>query len=136
MCIFCAIVIYYCTHTHTHSLVCDDCEALHHGDCPIHGPLRILPEGSGFDETSNQHTSIPVPAELTIKPSSIANAGLGVFANQFIPRGVRVGPYEGRTVPKDKMDGVKDTGYMWEVSGWIRSYIPVMHGVVILIASQ
>ena len=32
-------------------------------------------------------TQLPVPAELTVKPSCIPDAGLGVFAN-------RMGPYE------------------------------------------
>ncbi len=50
-----------------------------------------------------------------MKTSSIPNAGLGVFAKQFTPKGVRVGPYEGKIVPKDEMDSVKDTSYIWEV---------------------
>ena len=57
-----------------------------------------------------------MPAELTVKTSSIPNAGLGVFANQFISRGVRMGPYKGKIVLKENMDGVKDTSYMWEVT--------------------
>ena len=55
------------------------------------------------------------PAELTVKPSKIPNAGLGVFATQFIPRRVRVGPYEGRRVLKEELTKREDTSYMWEV---------------------
>jgi hypothetical protein len=43
--------------------------------------------------------------------------GLGVFAKDFIPRGLKVGPYQGRVVFKEDMENIEDTGYMWEVSG-------------------
>ena len=94
---------------------CEDCDTLHHGDCPIHGPLMTLDADSGYDEASRNFTDLPVPAELTIKSSLIPNAGLGVFAKKFIPRGVKVGPYEGKLVWKDHVDEGIDTSYMWEV---------------------
>ena len=93
---------------------CEDCEEIHHGDCPVHGPLQIL-DSSGFDEASKYYTTLPIPRELTVKPSGIPKAGLGVFANEFIPRGVRFGPYEGKRVPKTELND-RDTSYMWEVS--------------------
>ena len=96
-------------------LVCDNCEEFHHGDCPVHGPLLTLDLSSGHDEASLQYTSVFVPSELTVKPSKIANAGLGVFATQFIPRGVRFGPFEGRRVLKEELTEGEDTSYMWEV---------------------
>ena len=96
-------------------LVCEDCEEIHHGDCPVHGPLLTLDPSSSHDEASLQYTTVFVPSELTVKPSKIANAGLGVFATQFIPRGVRFGPYEGRRVLKEELTKGEDTSYMWEV---------------------
>ena len=96
-------------------VVCDDCDALHHGDCPIHGPLKPL-DSAGQDQASLAHTPLPVPAPLTVKPSSIPGAGLGVFTNQFIPKRVRVGPYEGRRVDKLGLEDLKDNAYAWEVS--------------------
>ena len=96
-------------------LVCEDCEEFHHGDCPVHGPLLTLDPSSGHNEASLQYTSIFVPAELTVKPSKIPNAGLGVFATQFIPRRVRFGPYEGKRVLKEELTEGEDTSYMWEV---------------------
>ena len=94
---------------------CEDCDSLYHGDCPIHGPLMTLDANSGYDEASRTFTDLPVPAELTVRPSSIPNAGLGVFAKKFILRGVKVGPYEGKHVWKDQVDEGTDTSYMWEV---------------------
>ena len=96
-------------------LDCDNCEEIHHGDCPVHGPLLTLDPSSGHDEASLQYTTVFVPAELTVKPSKIANAGLGVFATQFIPRGVRFGPFEGRRKLKEELTEGEDTSYMWEV---------------------
>ena len=96
--------------------VCDDCDTLHHGDCPVHGPLRTLDQTNTYDKASLTYTNIPVPVELTVRTSGIPNAGCGVFANQFIPRGVRVGPYEGKVIPKDDLEDGRDTNYMWEVS--------------------
>ena len=96
-------------------LVCDNCEEIHHGDCPVHGPLLTLDSSSDHDEASLQYTTVFVPVELTVKPSKIANAGLGVFATQFIPRGVRFGPYEGKRVLKEELTEGEDTSYLWEV---------------------
>ena len=100
---------------HHSPTVCEDCNDLHHGDCPIHGPLKTLDPNTAFDEASKLLTSVPVPGELTVKTSSIANAGLGVFSKGFIPRGVKVGPYEGRVLWKDEVEDGTDTSYMWEV---------------------
>ena len=95
---------------------CDDCEELHHGDCPVHGPLLALDTSSGHDITSLAFTDVPVPVDLMVKHSSIPGAGLGVFAKTLIPRGVRFGPYEGRKVMKQAVHCNVDTSYMWEVS--------------------
>ena len=51
-----------------------------------------------------------------MQPSSIPGAGLGVFANEVIARGVKFGPYEGKRVPASHVDEDTDTSYMWEVS--------------------
>ena len=50
-----------------------------------------------------------------MKPSSIPGAGLGVFATDTIPRGVRFGAYMGKKVPASHVDEDYDTSYMWEV---------------------
>ena len=70
---------------------------------------------AGLDQASLAYTQLPVPAELTVKPSCIPDAGLGVFANRFIPRGVRMGSYEGKKVDKADMGDLSTTDYTWEV---------------------
>ena len=65
-----------------------------------------------------------IPSQVTVKPSSIPGDGLGVFAQQMIPRGVKVGPYVGRRVPAGEVEEDTDTSYMWEV------YI-ILHWIII-----
>ena len=96
-------------------VVCEDCNEVHHGDCPIHGPLVPFDE-SGSDTPSMLYTSMPIPAQLTVKPSNIPHAGLGIFPNITIAYGTRMGPYKGRIVTSEEMEGVEETSYMWEVS--------------------
>ena len=57
------------------SAVCEDCEELYDGDCPIHGPLRTLDASAGWDHDSLAYTTVPVPSQLTVKKSDIPNAG-------------------------------------------------------------
>ena len=64
-----------------------------------------------------------VPAQLTVKPSSIPGAGLGVFANENIARGVKFGPYVGKKVPASHVDEDANTSYMWEVR--IHNFKPI-----------
>ena len=84
-------------------LVCDDCNMLYHGECPVHGPLSELDPTAGYDQASLAYTQLPVPAQLTVRPSPIPGEELGVFATTFISKGVRVGPYVAETVDKDDM---------------------------------
>ena len=94
---------------------CEECGQINRGDCPVHGPLTPLDETAGRDEESSKFTSMFVPKQLTLKESAIPNAGVGVFAKEFIPNGVRCGPYQGSAVPKDEVSSGVDTAYMWEV---------------------
>ena len=96
-------------------IVCEECQKIHHGDCPVHGPLTTLDSSSGNDEESCKYTSVPVPKELTVRESGIPKAGLGVFATQLIPSGVKFGPYKGQKVYYEDLNEDDDTSYMWEV---------------------
>ena len=57
-----------------------------------------------------------MPAQLTVRPSVIPGAGLGVFAVSLINKGVRVGPYEGRKLARDDMGELNKTACAWVVS--------------------
>ena len=84
---------------------------LYHGECPMHGPLSELDPTAGYDQASLAYTHLPVPAELTVRPSLIPGVGLGVFSTTFISKGVRVGPYKGKMVMRD----FYNTAYAFEV---------------------
>ena len=58
-----------------YTAVCEDCEEVYEGDCPIHGPLKDLDPSPGWDEDSKTFTTVPVPAQLTVKKSDIDDAG-------------------------------------------------------------
>ena len=105
--------------------VCEDCNEVYHGDCPVHGPLGKLDVSAGQDQDSVMFTTVPVPSEATIKMSAIPEAGLGVFAKKLIPRHTRVGPYEGKRLSVEDMDMVDDTSYIWEVSYLFCKKIPL-----------
>ena len=90
-------------------LVCDDCNKLYYGECPVHGPLSELDPTAGYDQASLAYTQLPVPAQLTVRPSPIPGAGLGVFATTFISKSVRIGPYKGKIVDSDDMGGLHHT---------------------------
>ena len=74
--------------------------------------LRELDPKAGEDQASLTYTQLPVPAELTVKTSGIPGAELGVFANQLIPRNVKMGPFEGKKVEEEE---VEDVSCAWEV---------------------
>ncbi len=96
-------------------LVCEDCSQLHHGQCPSHGPLQTIDPVAGFDVQSKKFTNLPVLKGLTVKTSSIPEAGLGVFAVQNIPKRVQFGPYEGEHILKSELSDSANSNYMWEV---------------------
>ncbi len=94
-------------------LVCDRCKGLD-GQCHVHDYIPDLDTSAGHDQASRDHTSLPVPSQLTVRPSSIPGAGLGVFANTFISSNVCVGKFEGKIVTGELMKDC-DTAYAWEV---------------------
>ena len=77
----------------------------------MHSPLPELDSTAGYDQASLVYMQIPVPAQLTVRPSVIPGAGLGVFAVSRINKGVRVGPYECRKVAREDMGDLYNTAY-------------------------
>jgi len=71
---------------------------------------------SSYDHASLSHTPLPVPAQLTVKPSHLPGATLGVFAVSPISNGVRIGPYKGKKVGVEEAGKLYNTAYAWEVS--------------------
>ncbi|GFR70460.1 histone-lysine N-methyltransferase PRDM9-like [Elysia marginata] len=98
-------------------LYCEDCNVEYFGDCPEHGPLKIVNDSvvpttcrKGDDPEYCRKT---LPQGLEIKKSKIPKAGLGVFATKFFPVRSRFGPYSGRK-ETDWMIAY-ESGYCWQV---------------------
>ena len=95
--------------------VCDQCAEFYYGDCPVHGTLRPYADSKVSSSDVNKSLA-SLPCGMEIKESSIAGAGLGVFATQEFTPGVTFGPYAGEKVRADIPKANMDTSYMWEVS--------------------
>lgn len=77
--------------------------------------LKPLDETLGLDSVSKRCTTIPVPKQLRVKSSSIKGAGLGVFANEMIPKNTKMGPYKGVILQESEITPDTDCSYLWEV---------------------
>ena len=89
----------------------------------MHGPLSELDPTAGYDQASLAYTQLPVPAQLTVKPSPIPGAGLGVFATTLISKSVQIGPHNGKLVDKDDMGGLHNTTNIGEVRNGVFLYM-------------
>ena len=97
-------------------LVCEECQDLHCGNCPVHGPLQIIVDET-MEENSNLSSAVAsLPPVLKISQSSIPGAGSGVFSASEIPKGVRFGPYKGKKIGREHISDETNTSYMWEVA--------------------
>ena len=77
--------------------------------------LPSLDIGNGCDQASLAHTSLRVPADLTVRPSLLSDGILGVFATTFIRKGVKMGPYVGEQFNLEDV-GAEHTAFPWQVS--------------------
>ncbi|XP_031563369.1 histone-lysine N-methyltransferase PRDM9-like [Actinia tenebrosa] len=101
-----------------HYLYCEECQDLYSGDCPNHGPLKAIPDNKLKENVDSALTAAraSLPDFLEIKPSTIPDAGLGVFLKSgFIPNRSRFGPYRGTKVKLEDMADETDTSYVWEI---------------------
>ena len=96
-------------------VVCDNCNMLYHGECPVHGPLSELDPTAGYDRASLAYTQLPVPAQLTVRTSPIPGAGLGVFATTFISKSTKMGPYRDVIFDKGDMESLHNNTNAGEV---------------------
>nr|XP_022308109.1 zinc finger protein 626-like [Crassostrea virginica] len=93
-------------------IYCEDCNREHEGDCPYHGPLKAVidtKQPQGITDRARK----TLPPGLSVRKSSIPDAGEGVFAEQFIPKRTQFGPYEGEIT--DNHEEAHETGYAWQI---------------------
>lgn len=98
-----------------HYIFCEECQDLHYGDCPVHGPLQIIADRITAENSNLSIALSSLPAVLEIKTSSIPGAGLGVFSITHIPKQVRFGPYKGKKIKWESITDEMNTCYIWEI---------------------
>ena len=69
-------------------------------ECPIRGQLSKLQTGVGYDHPSMIYSQATVPVQVTVQPSSICGASLGMFSATTIGEGVYIDVNEGDKVSK------------------------------------
>lgn len=93
-------------------IACYQCE---HPDLPVIDGLYVI-ENVKTDLYNDDHVFATIPPGFSIRKSGIPNAGLGVFAETTVPKGTRLGPYDG------VIYNSKSSGHNWHYS-WIVNYI-------------
>uniref|UniRef100_A0A8W8JNH2 Histone-lysine N-methyltransferase PRDM9 n=1 Tax=Magallana gigas TaxID=29159 RepID=A0A8W8JNH2_MAGGI len=93
-------------------IYCEECNKEHEGDCPYHGPLKVIKDVEQPRGISDRAMKT-LPQGLFVRDSIIPNAGKGVFAEMLIPKRTRFGPYEGECT--ENQEEAHETGYAWQI---------------------
>ena len=117
-------------------LVCEECQDLHYGDCPVHGPLQAIADKTVEGNPNLSAAVASLPPVLKISQSSIPGAGLGVFSASEIPKGVRFGPYKGKKIGWEHISDETNTSYMWEVAFFFYDTIMMSKVMIITICKR
>ncbi|XP_058515270.1 histone-lysine N-methyltransferase PRDM7-like [Ochotona princeps] len=98
---------------------CEKCQICFAKICAAHGPPVFLKDNP-VDKGHPSHTLLSVPPGLRIGPSSIPEAGLGVFneASDLL-LGLHFGPFEGKIT---EVEEEADSGYSWQIAKGMSSH--------------
>ncbi|KAJ1355542.1 hypothetical protein KIN20_012989 [Parelaphostrongylus tenuis] len=92
---------------------CDRCNCYYRASCKEHPLFWVKDREPAKSSRPEDRARMTAPAFISIKTSSIPNAGLGAFAEACIPVGMVFGPYQGILID-DASEAEKD-GYCWEL---------------------
>ncbi|XP_062925241.1 putative histone-lysine N-methyltransferase PRDM6 [Mobula hypostoma] len=102
---------------------CDMCADNRNGECPMHGPLHSLRRLVGT--SSSAGTAPPdvpcglreLPREVCLCTSTVPGLGYGICAAQRIPQGTWLGPYQGVSISREKVQlgGLRNSRHLWEI---------------------
>ncbi|XP_029432925.1 probable histone-lysine N-methyltransferase PRDM7 [Rhinatrema bivittatum] len=91
-------------------LFCEECQELFVEECSIHGP-PVFVEDTTVEPGQSNRSALTLPMGMNIRPSSIPQAGLGVWNEATtLPKGVHFGPYEGTITDEEE---AANSGYSW-----------------------
>ncbi|XP_045748042.1 histone-lysine N-methyltransferase PRDM7 [Mirounga angustirostris] len=94
-------------------LYCEKCQNFFIDSCAVHGPPTFVKD-SAVDKGQPNRSALTLPPGLRIRPSSIPQAGLGVWNEASdLPLGLHFGPYEGQITEDEE---AANSGYSWLIT--------------------
>ncbi|XP_058515303.1 histone-lysine N-methyltransferase PRDM7-like, partial [Ochotona princeps] len=100
-------------------LYCEKCQMCFLKSCAAHGPPVFLKDNP-VEKGHPSRALLSVPTGLRVGPSSIPEAGLGVFNEASeLPLGLHFGPFEGKIT---EVEEEADSGYSWQIAKGRNSY--------------
>ncbi|XP_044173325.1 uncharacterized protein LOC114956231 isoform X2 [Acropora millepora] len=97
-------------------IFCSKCDKLQIGVCSIHCHLRWVKQPLDVPVTEGQTKArATIPVNMDLKPSSIPDAGLGIFAKDRFESDVVFGPYWGQKISVSDLTPNVDQSYMWDI---------------------
>ncbi|XP_039081008.1 histone-lysine N-methyltransferase PRDM9-like [Hyaena hyaena] len=91
-------------------LYCEKCQNFFIDSCAAHGPATFVKDNA-VDKGHPNRSALTLPPGLRIRPSSIPEAGLGVWNEASdLPLGIHFGPYEGQITEDEE---AANSGYSW-----------------------
>ncbi|KAK3855765.1 hypothetical protein Pcinc_037851, partial [Petrolisthes cinctipes] len=98
----------HCLRNHTNNtfpkdddyIYCEECCKEWEGECPHHPLTLILDNPVVRDGSVSKRAYYTTPYPLTIGPSKIKSAGLGVWTDADLPKYLLFGPYQGNIISK------------------------------------
>ncbi|XP_043228125.1 histone-lysine N-methyltransferase PRDM9-like isoform X4 [Amphibalanus amphitrite] len=96
------------------NIFCDLCCRDRDGECPVHGPLKIIPDTKARPGIGGAERDLKtLPSSLSSGQSRNPASGTGVFAENDLPARQRLGPYEG--ILTTEQGQARTTGYRWQI---------------------
>ncbi|KAK2490660.1 hypothetical protein MC885_017169, partial [Smutsia gigantea] len=100
-------------------LYCEKCQNFFTDSCAAHGPATFVKD-TAVDKGHPNRSALTLPPGLKIRPSSIPEAGLGVWnETSDLPLGLHFGPYEGHITEDEE---AANSGYSWMITTGRNSY--------------
>ncbi|XP_002683924.6 histone-lysine N-methyltransferase PRDM9 [Bos taurus] len=100
-------------------LYCEECQNFFIDSCAAHGPPTFVKD-SAVEKGHANRSALTLPPGLSIRPSGIPEAGLGVWNEASdLPLGLHFGPYEGQIIYNEEDS---HSGYCWLVTKGRNSY--------------
>ncbi|XP_043237215.1 zinc finger protein 316-like isoform X3 [Amphibalanus amphitrite] len=96
------------------NIFCDVCCRDWDGECPVHGPLKIIHDTKARPGIGDADRDVKtLPPSLSSGQSRNPASGTGVLAEKDLPARQRLGPYEG--ILTTEQGQARTTGYRWQI---------------------